>query len=270
MRSTRARSSTRITIGSGILLSILALAASPAWASDEILEVNYPHGEVNFTELAPGDTQVHHATVSNTTDTDLELLVTSNWAQTSAAEAGVDLTAEACNQAWQGSSCPGETLDIALSDGASTFGTARGGEQWDVRFVAMLPADAGNETQGLSSTFTVDFAISHATDGDPTEDHTAPPDGQGSQETPDAQDIKSDAQDFASEAPDESGSIKVTQSSGDDTTTTQDDGDSSLAITGANLWALIALSVALALAGSALVWWKRRTAQRAEEPRGSA
>lgn len=154
-RSIRSRSYARSAIGSGALLSVLVLSSSPAWASGEALEVTYPQGEMSFTELAPGQRQVQHATVSNTTDTDLEVLVTSTWAQTSAAEAGVELTIEACNQAWQGPSCPGETLDIALSQGASTVGTARSGGQWDLRFVAALPADAGHEAQELSSTFSV-------------------------------------------------------------------------------------------------------------------
>lgn len=62
----------------------------------------------------------------------------------------------------------------------------------------------------------------------------------------------------------------MTQSSDDEMTANQDADDSSLAITGANLWAVITLSMVLALGGSGLLWWKHRTGQGPETARGSA
>lgn len=258
-----------------------ASAETDDGSNGEILEVSYPEGPLSFTGLMPGDDADGQAVVTNTSDIDVEVLVTTEWSGTEAAAAGVVLTGEICEGTRQGDECVGETVEFTFDEDICTLGVMAAQQYWDIRLVATLPPGVGNDAQDVSSPFAVNFAVASevyeeitgenpgepvATDC-PSPDAGAVPDPEDDDEptvtappTPDATEKPVATQtpsptDAATEAPDQ----PDTDAPDESTAEAADESDDGLAVTGANIWTAAILGLVMILIGSMLVTNHQRT-----------
>ncbi|ROR73856.1 LPXTG cell wall anchor domain-containing protein [Bogoriella caseilytica] len=134
------------------------------------LEVSYPDGTLELTDLTPGVPQTGHAQLTNWHPDALAIEVSSDWYGTEAAAEAVRVDARVCTSPWMGDDCPGTVRSIPMREERAELGVIPSETSWYVRVEAALPAEADNTAQDLSGELRIEVVAAA---------HTPPPSGAG-------------------------------------------------------------------------------------------